>query len=80
MALHLRDLWNKIDEILPNQNLENHKTLKDLLDDNIDVLLFYEDLYNLNEKEISDTLTDTLFTYAILPSIFGSFTMSKKGS
>jgi len=80
MALYTRDLWNKIDAILPNQTIENHKTLKDLLDDNIDVLLFYEDLYRLNEPEVSNTLTDTLFTYAILPSIFGSFTMSKKGS
>lgn len=80
LALYIRDVWNKIDEILPHQTVENHKTLRDLLDDNIDMLLFYEDLYRIEDPELNNTMTDTLFTYAILPSIFGSFTMSKKGS
>jgi hypothetical protein len=44
------------------------------------MLYFYDDLYAIGDPDLTNVLTDTLFTYAILPAIFGSFTMSKKGA
>jgi len=43
--------------------------------------MYFNEFYlKMKEKELHETVTDVLFTYAILPSIFGSFTMSKKGA
>lgn len=77
-----RDNWFKIDKKLLDSLVSTASTkgFRDLIEDNIDVLLYLEDMASVGNPKLEQILVNALLAYAILPALFGSFTFTKKGS
>jgi hypothetical protein len=70
MACELRDRWMKIDQnIITDLDVED---LKDDLEDVSDMLMYIQDIFNLNISDLTIALSNSLLYYAYLPSIIGS--------
>lgn len=54
------------------------KQLRDLIDDNVDILLYLDDLFGIGNDTLSKILINCLLSYTIIPCLFSSFTSSKK--
>jgi len=56
------------------------KSLRDLVEDNIDMLLYLDDMACVGNPNLEKILVNSMLAFAILPALFGSFTFSKKGT
>jgi protein CLEC16A len=49
ISCYIRDLWIKIDGEILDSNLKNHSRLKSLLDDQYDIIMYMEDVFDLKK-------------------------------
>jgi len=78
LSCYLRDIWVKIDETLAESNIQNHSKLTELLDDQYDLLMYIDDVFQLQKEKINTVLANCLLHYAIIPALLVPFTSSKR--
>ncbi|CAI2383715.1 unnamed protein product [Moneuplotes crassus] len=76
LACELRDRWIKVDQnIISDLDAED---LRDELDDISDMLMYLQDIFNLNIPDLTIALSNSLLYYAYFPSLIGSLGCTSK--
>jgi len=79
LSCYLRDIWLKIDENLAESTIQSHSKMTELLDDQYDLLMYIDDVFQLQKEKINTALANCLIHYTIIPALLVPFTSSKRG-
>jgi len=70
LALELKDMWIKVDQnMISELDVDD---LKDAIEDINDLLMYIQDIFDVNKPPLTIALANSLLYYAYFPSIIGS--------
>ncbi|EAR83388.3 CLEC16A, putative (macronuclear) [Tetrahymena thermophila SB210] len=78
-ACFMASQWIQIDNQIHQADYSNYQKLSDLMSDQIDQILFWEDLIHSCNEQAKKISINSFISYALIPSIFNSFISTKKG-